>query len=100
MTERGSIVEINKGLDIEGPQTMLEEVFKIMLNLEIESVLFLSVVIIVQFILRSDCVTVENQLFRFNYFCETQGLKVLEDSRLVPQRILAHFCGKKKKSSK
>jgi hypothetical protein len=47
MTERGSIVEINKGLDIEGPQTMLEEVFKIMLNLEIESVLFLSVVIIV-----------------------------------------------------
>jgi hypothetical protein len=35
-----------------------------MLNLEIESVLFLSIVIIVQFILVSDCVTVETQ-FRF-----------------------------------
>jgi hypothetical protein len=39
----------------------LEEVFEIMLNLAIESVLFLSIVIIVQFIVVSDCVNVENQ---------------------------------------
>jgi hypothetical protein len=64
LAEGESRGEINKGLHIgyfRPCSTALEEVFEIMLNLETESVLFLSIVIIVQFILVSDCVTVENQ---------------------------------------
>jgi hypothetical protein len=39
----------------------LEKVFEIMLNLGIENVLFLLIVIMIQIILVSDCVTLENQ---------------------------------------
>jgi hypothetical protein len=60
LTEGESRGEVSKGLDIACPIALKED-FEIMLNLEIESVLFLSIVIIVQLILLSDYVTVQNQ---------------------------------------
>jgi hypothetical protein len=63
-------VEIRESLDVWDLSTSviaLKKIFEIILNLEVESVLFLSIVIIVQFILVSDCVTVENQ-FRLKMF--------------------------------
>jgi hypothetical protein len=53
----------------------LEEVFKITVNLEIESALLGPMIIIVQFILWPDLVSVENSLFWFSGLCETQCVK-------------------------
>jgi hypothetical protein len=60
-----------------------------MLNLEIENVLFLSIVTIVQFILVSDCVTVENQ-FRFTI---SVRLRVWRFWRVHPRRLSLSVSG-------
>jgi hypothetical protein len=46
----------------------LEKIFEATLNLEIKSALFRPMVIIIQFILGPNCVTVENWPFGFNGF--------------------------------
>jgi hypothetical protein len=55
--------EISESLDVwdlRSSAIALEKIFEIMLNLKVESILFLSIVIIVQFVLVPDCVVVEN----------------------------------------
>jgi hypothetical protein len=56
-------VEISKSLDVwdlRPSAIMLEKIFEIMLNLEIESALLRPTVIIVQFILGPNYVTIES----------------------------------------
>jgi hypothetical protein len=67
---------------------VLEEVFEIALNLESESVLFLSMVLLSN-LYWGQTVIAENQPFRLNDFCETQGLEVLEETshRSVPREL-------------
>jgi hypothetical protein len=78
----------------------LEEVLEIMLNLKIESVLFLSIVTIVQFILVLDCVefqeTVEN-LFRLKISVRPRVWRVWRrhPKGLCLRRILVRFCRKR-----
>jgi hypothetical protein len=67
--------EINKG----HVPSHWRKFFEIMLNLEIENILFLSIVSIVQFILVSDCVTLDNQ-FKLKISVKPRVWRFLEET--------------------